>query len=61
MTEEQYAAVVIRLVGGPANGLVFAVRANAIPRFLGVGYPVSRYEPEPGNGDVRIYRYVAVN
>ena len=61
MAEEQYAVVAIRLVGGPANGLVFTIPVNAVPRFVGVGYPVSRYEPEPSKGNVRIYRHVAVN
>jgi hypothetical protein len=32
-----------------------------LPQFVGVGYPVLRYEPQPGNGDVRIYRYVSLN
>jgi hypothetical protein len=32
-----------------------------IPKFFGVGYPVARYEPEAGNGDVRIFRYVSVD
>jgi hypothetical protein len=34
---------------------------NAVPEFFGVGYPVSRYEPEPGDGEVRIYRHVPLN
>jgi hypothetical protein len=53
--------VVIRLVGGPADGLVFVVPQANIPKFFGVGYPVSRYEPEAGDGDVRIFRYDGVN
>jgi hypothetical protein len=49
------------LVGGPADGFVLRVPVNAVPRFFGVGYPVSRYEPDPGNGDVRIYRHVVLH
>jgi hypothetical protein len=48
-------------VGGPADGFVFVVPPSNVPRFVGVGYPISPYEPEAGNGDVRIYRYVSVN
>jgi hypothetical protein len=51
----------IRLVGGPADGLVFVVPQANIPKFFGVGYPVAKYEPQAGNGDVRIFRYVGVN
>jgi hypothetical protein len=51
---------VVYLVGGPADGQMFVVPQNRLPPFLGVGYPVSRYEPEVGNGDVRIFRYVSV-
>ena len=53
MAEDQYAVVVIRLVGGPADGFVLRVPVNAVPKFF-----VSRYEPEPGNGDVRVYRHM---
>ena len=49
------------LVGGPADGFVFRVPVNAVPEFFGVGYPVSRYEPEAGDGGVRIYRYVVLH
>jgi hypothetical protein len=61
VSQDQYAVVAIRLVGGPASGLVFTVAVNAVPRFFGVGYPVSRYEPEPGDGALRIFRHVGVN
>jgi hypothetical protein len=40
---------------------VFVVPQTNVPRFFGIGYPVFRYEPEAGNGDVRIFRYVSVN
>jgi hypothetical protein len=46
---DPFGTVVIRLVGGPADGLVFVVPQANIPKFFGVGYPVSRYEPEAGN------------
>jgi hypothetical protein len=58
--DEPYGTAVIRLVGGPANGLVFVVPQARIPRFFGIGYSVSRYEAQAGNGDVRIFRYVSV-
>jgi hypothetical protein len=61
MAEDQHAVVAIRLVGGPADGFVLGVPVNAVPEFFGVGYPVSRYEPEPGDGEVRIYRYVVLH
>jgi hypothetical protein len=50
--------VVVRLVGGPADGLVFAVPQRNVPKFFGVGYPVSNYFPQPGNAAVRPFRYV---
>ena len=53
--------LVVRLVGGPADGLVFRVREPELPKFIGVGYPVLRYEPEPRTGEVRIFRYVVVH
>jgi hypothetical protein len=53
--------VVVRLVGGPADGLVFRVPEPGLPKFIGVGYPVLRYEPEPGTSEVRIFRYVVVH
>jgi hypothetical protein len=40
---------------------VFVVPQENIPKFFGVGYPVARYEPQAGNGDVRIFRQVTVN
>jgi hypothetical protein len=61
MAEDQYAVVAIRLVGGPADGFVLRVPVNAIPEFFGVGYPVSRYQWEAGDGEVRIYRYVVLH
>jgi hypothetical protein len=45
---------VVGLVGGPANGLVFVVPHMNLPKFVGVGFPVFRYQPEAGNGEVRI-------
>jgi hypothetical protein len=51
--------IVIRLVGGPAEGSVFAVPADKVPSFIAVGHPVARYQNEPGDGIVRIFRYVA--
>jgi hypothetical protein len=54
-------ARVVRLVGGPADGQVFVVPQDKLPPFFGVGYPVSRYEPEAGDGDVYIFSYVGVN
>lgn len=53
--------LVIRLIGGPVDGLVFTLPVNAVPPFIGIGYPAARYEPEPGEGDVRIYRHVTLN
>ena len=50
--------VVVRLVGGPADRLVFAVPQRNVPKFFGVGYPVSNYFPQPGNAAVRLFRYV---
>jgi hypothetical protein len=58
---DPFGTVVVRLVGGPANGLVFVVPQRNLPKFVGIGYPVSRYQPQAGNGDVRIFRYVSVN
>lgn len=51
--------VVIRLVGGPADGQVFVV--PQLPKFFGVGCPVSRYEREAVDGDVRIFRHATVS
>ena len=53
--------VVVRLVGGPADGLVFAVPHRNLPKFFGVGYPVSNYFPQLGNAAVRLFRYVENN
>jgi hypothetical protein len=61
VTIAKFGTVVIRLVGGPADGFVFSVPQSNLPKFVGVGDPVSRYEPEAGNGDVPIYRYITVN
>ena len=52
------AKLILRLVGGPADGFVFAVPATKVPRFVGVGV-TTRYEREPSNGEVLIYRLVA--
>jgi hypothetical protein len=57
---DPFGTVVIRLVGGPADGFVFSAPAINLPRFVGLGYPVSRYEPEAEDGDIRIFRYVSV-
>ena len=48
----------VLLVGGPADGFVLAVPEDRVPKFLGVGYPGSRYVPDCSDGDVRIFRYV---
>ena len=61
LTVDKFGIVVIRLVGVRAAGMVFVVPQRNLPKFFGVGYPVSRYEPQDGKGDVRIYRYVTVN
>jgi hypothetical protein len=45
-------------MGGPADGLVLAVREDRVPKFLGVGYPVARYVPDCSDGEVRIFRCV---
>jgi hypothetical protein len=37
------------------------VPQDNLPAFFGFGYPVSRYEPEAEDGDVRIFRYVSVS
>ena len=50
--------VVVRLVGGPADGLSFAVPQRNLPKFFGVGYPVSNYCPQLSNAAVRLFRYV---
>jgi hypothetical protein len=55
------ATVVVRLVGGPADGLVFVVPQRNLPKIFGIGYPVTRYEAERGTGEVHIFRYVAVH
>jgi hypothetical protein len=55
---DPYTTAVIRLVGGPADGFVFSA---PLPKFVGIGYPVARYEPQPGSGEVRIFRYDSVN
>ena len=51
----------VRLVGGPADGLVLSVPEANLPPFFAVGFPVSRYETGSGKADVRIFRYVSVN
>jgi hypothetical protein len=53
--------LVIRLIGGPGDGLVVTLPVNAVPPFIGVGYPAARYELEPGEGEVRTYRHVTLN
>jgi hypothetical protein len=53
--------LVIRLIGGPVDGLIFTLPVNAVPPFIDIGYPAARYEPEPGEGEVRIYRHVTLN
>ena len=50
--------VVVRLVGGPADGFVFPVPVDKVPARVGVGYPVATYHCDAGYGDVRIFRYV---
>jgi hypothetical protein len=60
-TIDPYGTVVVRLVGGPVDGFVFVVPRRNLPKFFGVGYLVSRYEPEAGDGDVRIFRYVELH
>ena len=53
--------VVIRLVGGPAHDFLMCVPLERVPPFVavGVGHPVASYYPDPGETDVRIYRYAA--
>lgn len=53
--------VVVRFIGGPADGLVFEVLEGSLPEFIGMGYPVSPYVSQPPIGSLRIFRYVAVN
>ena len=53
--------VVVRFIGGPADGLVFEVLEGSLPEFIGMGYPVSPYVSQPPIGSVRVFRYVAVN
>jgi hypothetical protein len=53
--------IAVRLVGGPADGFVLAVREDRVPKFLGVGYPVCRYAPDCGEGEVRIFRYLGLD
>ena len=60
-TIDSYGTVVVRLIGGPADGFVFVVPPSNVPKFAGVGYPICCYEPDAGNGDVRIFRYVSIN
>ena len=59
--EHLKATVVVRLIGGPADGLVFEVLEGRVPEFIGIGYPVSPYVSEAVVGDVRVFRYVAIN
>ena len=47
---------VIRLVGGPADGFVFAVPVEQIPPFVSVG-PAATYERNAADGDVTCYRF----
>lgn len=48
----------VLLVGGPADGFVLAVPEDRVPKFVGAGYPVSRYVPDDSDDGVRIFRYV---
>jgi hypothetical protein len=59
--ERRLITVVVRLVGGPADELVFVVPQDNLPKFVGVGYPVSKYVPQPSNGEVRLFHYVALH
>jgi hypothetical protein len=45
---------VIRLIGGPADGFVFTVPAQAIPPFVAVG-STARYSRVSGDGEVNCY------
>jgi hypothetical protein len=58
IAQQVASTVVVRLLGGPADGLVFVVPQRNVPKFFGVGYPVSNYFPQPGNAAVRLFRYV---
>ena len=51
--------VVIRLVGGPAHDFLMSVPLERVPPFVavGAGQPVANYYPDPGETEVRIYRY----
>ena len=51
--------VVIRLIGGPAHDFLMSVPLDRVPPFVavGAGHPVASYYPDPGQTDVRLYRY----
>jgi hypothetical protein len=57
MTNEMKAA--IRLLGGPADGFVFAVPIDKIPPFVAAGRHVARYERVPSDGEVICYRFAS--
>lgn len=59
--EKSNSTVVVRFIGGPADGLVFEVLEGSLPEFIGMGYPLSPYVSQPPIGPVRVFRYVAVN
>jgi len=59
--EHVNATVVVRFIGGPADGLVFEVLEGRLPEFIGIGFPVSPYVSEAVFGNVRVFRYVAIN
>jgi hypothetical protein len=50
--------VVVRLIAGPADGLVFSVPFRQIPPFVGFG-AFARYERVAGEGDVISYMFTA--
>ena len=49
------AKVAIRLIAGPADGVVLSIPAQRLPLFFFVG-PHARYEQIAGEGDVICYR-----
>ena len=59
--EQPNATLVVRFIGGPADGLVFEVLEGRLPEFIAVGYPVSPYVSEAVVAGVRLFRYVAIN
>jgi hypothetical protein len=52
------AKAVIRLIAGPADGLIFTVPAGEIPPFAAFGsVPLAMHEREPSDGEAICYRF----